>query len=71
MSKKKKSVDKEFKFFLWVIDNKIIIYVFIVIILFLGVGVYLSMLREIFLEIKEIKIYISILYFGNIVEDIE
>lgn len=71
MSKKKKSVDKEFKLSSWAIDNKTTIYVVIAIILFLGAGAYSSMPRETFPEIKETKIYISTPYPGNTAEDIE
>ncbi|WP_396602353.1 efflux RND transporter permease subunit [Algibacter sp. R77976] len=69
--KKKKSVDKEFVFSSWAINNKTTMYVLIALILFLGAGAYFSMPRESFPEIKETKIYISSIYPGNTAEDIE
>lgn len=71
MSKKKKSVDKEFKLSSWAIDNRTTIYLMIGIILFAGLSAYNSMPRENFPEIKETKIYISTPYPGNTAEDIE
>ncbi|GHC42814.1 efflux RND transporter permease subunit [Ulvibacter litoralis] len=71
MSKKQKSVNKEFALSSWAIDNKTTIYVIIGIILFLGLSAYFSMPRESFPEIKETKIYVSIPYPGNTAEDIE
>ncbi|WP_034259735.1 efflux RND transporter permease subunit [Altibacter lentus] len=71
MSKKQKSVDKEFRLSSWAIDNKTTIYVMIGIILVLGFSAYSSMPRESFPEIKETKIYISTPYPGNTAEDIE
>ena len=71
MSKKLKSVDKEFRLSSWAIDNKTTIYVIIGIILILGLSAYNSMPRESFPEIKETKIYISTPYPGNTAEDIE
>jgi multidrug efflux pump subunit AcrB len=71
MSKKAKSIDKEFRLSSWAIDNKTTIYVMIAIILFLGGSAYFSMPRESFPEIKETKIYISTPYPGNTAEDIE
>jgi multidrug efflux pump subunit AcrB len=70
-NKKKKSVDKEFAFSSWAINNKTTMYVLITLILFLGAGAYFSMPRESFPEIKETKIYISSVYPGNTAEDIE
>ncbi|HPF10421.1 MAG TPA: efflux RND transporter permease subunit [Flavobacteriaceae bacterium] len=71
MSKKQKSVDKEFKLSSWAIDNKTIIYVVIAVILFLGGKAYYNLPRETFPEVKETKIYISTPYPGNTAEDIE
>lgn len=71
MSKKMKSVDKEFKLASWAIDNKTTIYVLIAFILILGGKAYYDMPRETFPEIKETKIYISTPYPGNTAEDIE
>jgi multidrug efflux pump len=71
MSKKKKSINKEFKLSSWAIDNKTIIYVLIGVILLLGGKAYYDMPRETFPEIKETKIYISTPYPGNTAEDIE
>ena len=70
-NKKKKTVDKEFAFSSWAINNKTTMYVLIALILFLGTGAYFSMPRESFPEIKETKIYISSVYPGNTAEDIE
>ena len=70
-NKKKKTVDKEFAFSSWAINNKTTMYVLITLILFLGTGAYFSMPRESFPEIKETKIYISSVYPGNTAEDIE
>lgn len=71
MSKKKKSINKEFRLSSWAIDNKTIIYVLIGVILLLGGKAYYDMPRETFPEIKETKIYISTPYPGNTAEDIE
>ncbi len=71
MTDKKKKVDKEFGLSSWAINNKITIYVMMVMILFLGVSAFLSMPRENFPEIKDTKIYISSVYPGNTAEDIE
>lgn len=71
MSKKQKSVNKEFGLSSWAIDNKTTIYVIISIIFFLGLSAYFSMPRESFPEIKETKIYVSVPYPGNTAEDIE
>lgn len=71
MSKKKKSVDKEFVLSSWAINNKTTMYVLITLILILGTNAYFSMPRENFPEIKETKIYISSVYPGNTAEDIE
>lgn len=71
MSKKQKSVNKEFALSSWAIDNKTTIYVIIAIIFFLGLSAYFSMPRESFPEVKDTKIYISVPYPGNTAEDIE
>ncbi len=71
MSKRKKSIDKEFWLSSWAIEHKTTIYVMISIILFLGGSAYFSMPRESFPEIKETKIYVSTAYPGNTAEDIE
>ncbi|HBK81986.1 MAG TPA: copper transporter, partial [Flavobacterium sp.] len=63
--------NKEFKFSSWAIENKMTVYVMMLIILVLGVIAYYSMPREDFPEIKETKIYISTIYPGNTAEDIE
>ena len=46
-------------------------YVFMVVLLFLGISAYLTMPRENFPEITETNIYISTPYPGNTAEDIE
>jgi multidrug efflux pump len=61
----------EFKLSSWAIENKMTVYVMMIIILFLGLSAYYSMPREDFPEIKETKIYISTVYPGNTAEDIE
>ncbi len=71
MTKQKKQVDKEFKLSSWAIHNKTTIYMFMGLILFLGISAYFEMPRESFPEIKETKIYISSLFPGNTAEDIE
>ena len=62
---------KEFGISSWAIDNKMTVYVIIVIILFLGIFSYYSMPREAFPEIIETKIYISSINPGNSAEDVE
>jgi multidrug efflux pump subunit AcrB len=71
MSKKLKSVDKEFKLSSWAIDNKTTVYVMIAIILFLGASAYFDMPRETFPEVTETKVYVSTPYPGNTAEDVE
>ena len=63
--------NNEFKLSSWSIENKMTVYVMMIIILFLGLSAYYSMPREDFPEIKETKIYISTVYPGNTAEDIE
>ena len=63
--------NKEFKLSSWAIENKMTIYVMMVLFLFLGFSAYYNMPREDFPEIKETKIYISTVYPGNTAEDIE
>ncbi|MFT7250517.1 MAG: multidrug efflux pump [Flavobacterium sp.] len=63
--------NNEFKLSSWAIENKMTVYVMMVIIFFLGLSAYYSMPREDFPEIKETKIYISTVYPGNTAEDIE
>ena len=65
------NTNKEFKLSSWAIENKMTIYVAMVMFLFLGLSAYYSMPREDFPEIKETKIYISTVYPGNTAEDIE
>ena len=71
MAKQKKNTEKEFKLSSWAIGNKTTIYMFMVMILFLGISAYFSMPRESFPEIRETKIYVSSLFPGNTAEDIE
>ncbi|MEQ3690897.1 MAG: efflux RND transporter permease subunit [Flavobacterium sp.] len=63
--------DKEFKLSSWAIENKMTIYVTMIMFFFLGLSAYYGMPREDFPEIKETKIYISTVYPGNTAEDIE
>lgn len=65
------NTEKEFKLSSWAIENKMTIYVAMVMFLFLGLSAYYNMPREDFPEIKETKIYISTVYPGNTAEDIE
>ena len=65
------NTEKEFKLSSWAIENKMTIYVTMVMFLFLGLSAYYNMPREDFPEIKETKIYISTVYPGNTAEDIE
>ncbi|VXB28103.1 Copper transporter [Flavobacterium sp. 9AF] len=65
------NTDKEFKLSSWAIENKMTIYVSMIMFLILGLSAYYSMPREDFPEIKETKIYISTVYPGNTAEDIE
>ncbi|MBT8393619.1 MAG: efflux RND transporter permease subunit, partial [Bacteroidia bacterium] len=69
--KQHKIVNKEFRLSSWAIENKTIIYVLIVVLLFLGIGAFFSMPRENFPEVNETKIYVSSMYPGNTAEDIE
>ena len=63
--------NKEFGLSSWAIDNKFTIYVMVVIFFLAGTLAYINMPRESFPEIKDTKIYISIVYPGNTAEDIE
>lgn len=65
------NTEKEFKLSSWAIENKMTIYVTMIMFLFLGLSAYYNMPREDFPEIKETKIYISTVYPGNTAEDIE
>jgi multidrug efflux pump len=65
------NTEKEFKLSSWAIENKMTVYVTMIMFLFLGLSAYYSMPREDFPEIKETKIYISTVYPGNTAEDIE
>lgn len=65
------NTDKEFKLSSWAIENKMTIYVAMIMFFFLGMSAYYNMPREDFPEIKETKIYISTVYPGNTAEDIE
>lgn len=62
---------KDFKISSWAIDNKMTVYVIMIIILALGAIAYYSMPREAFPEIIETKIYVSSVNPGNSAEDIE
>ncbi|MED5362569.1 MAG: efflux RND transporter permease subunit, partial [Bacteroidota bacterium] len=71
MSKTSNSSEKEFLLSSWAIRNSNTMYVFMVVLLFLGISAYLTMPRENFPEITETNIYISTPYPGNTAEDIE
>src|SRR5690606_12850904 len=60
-----------FKLSTWAIDNRMTVYVIILILLIGGSMSYFSMPRESFPEIIETKIYVSTLNPGNSAEDIE
>ncbi|MDT0648575.1 efflux RND transporter permease subunit [Autumnicola edwardsiae] len=62
---------KEFKLSSFAIDNRMIVYVIITIIMALGVYAYYTMPREAFPEIVETKIYVSSVNPGNSAEDVE
>lgn len=62
---------KEFALSSWAIDNKMVVFVITAIILIGGTMAYFQMPREAFPEIIENKIYISNVYPGNSVEDVE
>ena len=61
----------DFKLSTWAIDNRMTIYVIILIVMVGGSMAYFSMPRESFPEIVETKIYVSTLNPGNSAEDIE
>ena len=65
------NLDKEFKLSSWAIDNKMTVYVIIVIIMLGGLLSYYGMPREAFPEIIETKIYVSSVNPGNSAEDVE
>ncbi|MEE3020500.1 MAG: efflux RND transporter permease subunit, partial [Bacteroidota bacterium] len=71
MAKTSNSSEKEFLLSSWAIRNSNTMYVFMVVLLFLGISAYLTMPRENFPEITETNIYISTPYPGNTAEDIE
>ena len=71
MAKTSNSSEKEFLFSSWAIRNSNTMYVFMAVLLFLGISAYLTMPRENFPEITETNIYISTPYPGNTAEDIE
>lgn len=62
---------KEFSLSTWAINNKMTVYIIMIIILFMGVFAYYSMPREAFPEIVETKIYVSSVNPGNSAEDVE
>ena len=71
MAKNTNSSEKEFVVSSWAIRNSNTMYVFMAVLLFLGISAYLTMPRENFPEINETNIYISTPYPGNTAEDIE
>ena len=71
MAKTSNSSEKEFLFSSWAIRKSNTMYVFMAVLLFLGISAYLTMPRENFPEITETNIYISTPYPGNTAEDIE
>jgi multidrug efflux pump len=71
MANTSNSSEKEFLISSWAIRNSNTMYVFMAVLLFLGLSAYLTMPRENFPEITETNIYISTPYPGNTAEDIE
>jgi multidrug efflux pump subunit AcrB len=72
MAKTSNSSEKDFVVSSWAIRNSSTMYVFMGVLLFLGVSAYMTMPRENFPEITETNIYISTPYPGNTTaEDIE
>ncbi len=71
MSNEEKKKEKQFGLSTWAINNRMTIYVMMVLFLFVGVSAYYNMARENFPEIIETKIYVSSLYAGNTAEDVE
>lgn len=63
--------DKEFKLSSWAIDNKMTVYVIMLIILVGGLMAYINMPRESFPEIIETKIFVNSINPGNSAKDIE
>ena len=63
--------DKEFKLSSWAIDNKMTVYVIILIILVGGIMSYVNMPRENFPEIIETKIFVNSINPGNSAKEIE
>ncbi|MGB8705449.1 MAG: efflux RND transporter permease subunit, partial [Gillisia sp.] len=66
-----KKIDKEFSISSWAIDNKMTVYVIILIVMIGGLFSYYAMPRESFPEIIETKIYVSSVNPGNSAEDVE
>lgn len=66
-----KEVIKEFKLSSWAVNNKISVYVMIVIIVIIGAMSYTTMPKESFPEIKQPTIYINTAYPGNSPIDME
>ncbi|MGX1022940.1 efflux RND transporter permease subunit [Psychroflexus sp. MBR-150] len=67
----KSKIDKEFKISSWAIDNKMTVYVIMLIILVGGIMAYVNMPRENFPEVVETKIYVNSINPGNSAKDIE
>ena len=66
-----KEVIKEFKLSSWAVNNKISVYVMIVIIAVIGANSYKTMPKESFPEIKQPIVYINTAYPGNSPVDME
>ena len=66
-----KNIYKEFPLSSWAIDHKTVIYVIMTIFFFLGIRSYNVMPRESFPEINDTRIFVSAVFPGNTVEDIE
>lgn len=54
-----------------VVDNVMSIFILVFMILLFGLWSYESVLKEQFLEVQFLQVYVNIFYFGNLVEDIE
>lgn len=66
-----KEIIKEFKLSSWAVNNKISVYVMIVIILVIGAMSYVTMPKESFPEVKQPIIYVNTAYPGNSPLDME
>lgn len=71
MSDSNKKITKNFPLSSWAIENKMTVFIIILVIIGWGMYSFFSMPREDFPEIIDDKIYISTLFPGNTAEDVE